>query len=66
MKMTYDRNTVISLSIGTDMPEQTMEIQIRRRRMRRLIWISIVSHSSSTSTGSGTDLYKINIKICLA
>ena len=42
-----DQTTVITISIGTDMPLQTVQTQIRRRRMRRLIRVHIVCHTYS-------------------
>ena len=55
-------HTVITLSIGTDRPLQTVQTQIRRRRTRRLISVYTVCHTYSnildTSTGSGMDYFK--------
>ena len=51
---------VITSSIWTDRPIQTVKTQIRRRRTRRLIRVYTVCHSSSNisnaSAGSRTDL----------
>ena len=42
-------HTIMTLNIGTDMPEQTVKIQIRRRRTRRLIRVYTACHSSSSN-----------------
>ena len=47
MTITLCLSTIFTLRIGTDRHEQTEESQIRRRILRRLIWVYPVCHPSS-------------------
>ena len=52
--------TVITLFIGTDMPEKTLFTQIRCRITRRLIRVYIICHSFNTISdkSTGSKIYK--------
>ena len=47
-------STIITLNIGTDRPEQTMQIQIRCHKMQCLIRVYTGCHLSSTITDTPT------------